>query len=154
MSHNPAPPDAPFTALRDHAVLTLDGRDAAAFAHAQFMNDVAALAPAHWQWNGWLTPKGRVIALFALLKFDDARVWMLLQDVDADALAVRLRRFVFRSRVAIAVATQLHVGGALQASRWASDSHFVGDGDSAIELDVSADGGGRSIRLAPQSEFA
>ena len=51
--------------LPGHAVLALAGRDAAKFAQAQFMGDVDALAPGHWHWNGWLTPKGRVLALFA-----------------------------------------------------------------------------------------
>ena len=48
--------------LPDHDILAITGRDAAKFAHAQFMSDVAALAPGHWHWSGWLTPKGRVIA--------------------------------------------------------------------------------------------
>ena len=60
--------DRPAFALPDHRVIALDGRDAIAFAQAQFMNDVAPLAVGRWQWNGWLTPKGRVIALFALLQ--------------------------------------------------------------------------------------
>ena len=91
-------------------MLTLEGRDAAAFAQAQFMNDVAVLAPGHWQWNGWLTPKGRVIALFALLKFDEQTLWLLLPDADPAELAAQLQRFVFRSKVRIAVGDTLARG--------------------------------------------
>lgn len=149
MSDNPTAVNAPFLALRDHCVLTLEGRDAAVFAQAQFMNDVAGLAPAHWQWNGWLTPKGRVIALFALLKFDEQTLWLLLPDADPVALATALQRFVFRSKLKIAVADSLQVAGALQASQWASGAHFIGNAANGIELDLSGDGGGRSQRIGP-----
>ena len=101
MHHNPAAAQAPAFALPRYRVVALSGRDATAFAQAQFMNDVVALAPGRWQWNGWLTPKGRVIALFALLRIQDDVSWLLLfdnADADADAIAARLRGFVFRSK--------------------------------------------------------
>ena len=100
MPDNPTFPAGPF-ALPDHRVLELSGRDAGVFAHAQFMNDVAGLAVGQWQWNGWLTPKGRVVALFALLKLDAERLWLLLPDVDPGELASKLQRFVFRSKVSL-----------------------------------------------------
>ena len=50
-------------ALPDLCVITLEGRDAAAFAQAQFINDVNDLQPDSWQWSGWLTPKGRLIVV-------------------------------------------------------------------------------------------
>ena len=89
-------------ALPDHRILALEGPDAARFAHAQFMNDVAGLADGHWQWNGWLTPKGRVLALFALLRFDAQSLWLLLPDADPEDLRQSLQRFVFRSKVTLA----------------------------------------------------
>src|SRR5690606_4049449 len=57
-SLSPAPmsdnPQAAAPAFRlPHDVLAITGRDAAAFAQAQFMNDVAVLADGHWQWSGW-----------------------------------------------------------------------------------------------------
>src|SRR5688572_13044393 len=119
MSHNPALAnarlDGRFSTLRDHHVLVLEGPDAAAFAQAQFMNDVAGLAQGHWHWNGWLTPKGRLIALFALLKFDEQTLWLLLPDANPLDIAARLQRFVFRAKLKIANAGTLHVSGALQA---------------------------------------
>jgi folate-binding Fe-S cluster repair protein YgfZ len=57
MPHNPPPTPGDEFRLPGHRVLVLSGRDAAAFAHAQFMNDVANLPVGNWQWNGWLTPK-------------------------------------------------------------------------------------------------
>src|SRR5947209_3860499 len=50
------------------AILSVTGPDAAAFLHAQFTNDVEALAPGHAQWNGWCSPKGRLLASFLLVR--------------------------------------------------------------------------------------
>lgn len=165
MPDNPQTPMAPWFPLSDHRLIALGGRDAVAFAHAQTMNDVAALANEEWHWNGWLTPKGRVIALFALLRLDTDTVWMVLPDADADAFVAQLRRFVFRSKVTIAIRDDLRVSGRLQASDLASGNHFVRDfstghaietGSETIELDMSgelgADHPGRSLRIGPALE--
>lgn len=153
MPDNPqAAPDGWFR-LSDHRLLSLDGRDAVAFAQAQTMNDVAALEDGRWQWNGWLTAKGRVIALFGLVRIAADTVWLVVPDADADALADRLRRFVFRSKVAITVRGDLAIAGRLRASDLASGNHWAGDPAHAIELDLSGeriDGhAGRSLRIGP-----
>lgn len=153
MPDNPqAAPDRWFR-LSDHRLLSLAGRDAVAFAQAQTMNDVAALEDGRWQWNGWLTAKGRVIALFGLVRIAPDTVWLVVPDADADALADRLRRFVFRSKVAITVRNDLAIAGRLRASDLASGNHWAGDPAHAIELDLSGDldGGraGRSLRIGP-----
>lgn len=96
--------------LSDASVLSLAGRDAAAFAQSQFTGDVAALADLQWQWSAWLSAKGRVIALFQLLRIDAERYWAILPDFPADELAERLRRFVFRSKVTLATDAVIVVG--------------------------------------------
>lgn len=145
----PVPAPTPWHALPDRRVVALVGRDAAKFAQAQFMNDVAALPAGHWQWNGWLTPKGRVIALFALLKFDDEDVRLLLQDADPLAFAGQLRRFVFRSRLAIEVRGDLHASGMFDRdARAGSGSSMVVAGDGTVLLDMAGDGGARTLRIA------
>ncbi len=146
MHDNPqAASDAVF-ALPDHRLIVLQGRDAAAFAQAQFMNDVALIEPGHWQWSGWLTPKGRVIALFALLKLSDETIWLLLPDTDPLPVKNALQRFVFRAKVAIEVHDDLQVSGTFAAPAEASGARFTGDA-SAAELDLSADGGPRTLRI-------
>lgn len=148
MSDKPQPASDAFSPLPGHRVLALSGRDAAVFAQAQCMNDVAGLAPGHWQWNGWLTPKGRVIALFALLKFDPQTLWLLLPDADADALAEQLRHYVFRSKVALAVRDDLQVAGAFAAPADASGARIGGDpAQERVELDLGGDGGARTLRI-------
>jgi folate-binding protein YgfZ len=133
--------------LPGHRVLALSGRDAAAFAQAQCMNDVAGLAPGQWQWNGWLTPKGRLVALFALLKFDEETLWLLLPDADPEALAAQLQRYVFRSKVVLGVREDLRVAGAFSPPARASGAGIDGDAAQGLELDFGAEGGARRLRI-------
>jgi folate-binding protein YgfZ len=152
MHDNPAAAQASVFALPQHRVVALSGRDAVAFAHAQFMNDVAALAPGRWQWNGWLTPKGRVVALFALLRIDDETLWLLLADDDAGDFVARLRRFVFRSKVAIDVRDDLLVSAAFDTPRVARDTNFARLDEGRIELDFGGDGGARVAWIAQRMQ--
>lgn len=135
-------------ALRDIAVVTLRGRDCIAFAQAQFMSDIASLGDAQWHWSGWLTPKGRVVALFAVLRVDAERIDLLVLDADPTALATSLKRYVFRSKVAIEVRADLQVAGAFvaparaQAALAEIDTHGImldfGTGDTPRTLSIVA----------------
>ena len=139
--------DAPF-ALSDVAVVTLTGRDAVAFAQAQFMSDVAALAPGQWQWSGWLTPKGRVIALFAVLRREAESLYVLLHDADPVDFVSSLQRFVFRSKVTIGVDRGLQVSGSGRAPAAARGPVAHVDADT-IEFDFGSDAHPRTLRIAP-----
>ena len=92
--------------LSDNALLRVTGDDAAAFLHAQFTNDVQALPVGGAQWNGWCTPKGRLIATFLLLRRSDGYLAMLPAEIAAP-IAKRLAMFVLRSKVKIQDATEL-----------------------------------------------
>jgi tRNA-modifying protein YgfZ len=151
MHDNPQALPGRAFALPDHRVIAFSGRDAAAFAQAQLMNDLKLLAPGRWQWNGWLTPKGRVIALFALLKFDEEMLWLLVPDADPVTLASALQRFVFRAKVTIAARDDLRVEGAFALSQQARGNELAGDPASGVELDFSADAGPRTLRIVPDS---
>jgi hypothetical protein len=102
--------------LANVQVLELSGRDAASFLQAQTMNDVAVLADGCWQWNGCLSPRGRLLALFALLRHDAGRFWVVLPDVGAEDLARQLRRYVFRAKVALQPRTDIAALGAIGAA--------------------------------------
>lgn len=143
MSDNP---NLPF-ALPGHRVLSLEGPDAARFAHAQFMSDVAGLADGQWQWSGWLTPKGRVTALFALLRFDAQRVWLLLPDADPEALGEQLRRFIFRSKVAIGVVDMPVAGAFVEPGHGRPYEVRTGKKSTGVELDMTGQGGPRTLFL-------
>ena len=138
--------DTPFFALPDHAVIALDGPDATAFAQAQFANDVAALSSGHWQWNAWLTPKGRVIALFALLKLAEDRVLLLLSDSDAGELAGQLQRFVFRRKLKIGAQVDCQVSGAFAWPDSARNARIGVNGDR-VELDYGDRTEPRALRI-------
>jgi len=139
---------APLLALPDHAVVTFQGPDAAAFAHAQFANDVTALAPGQWQWNAWLTPKGRVIALFALLRLDAETLWAVLPDLPAEDFVTPLQRFVFRRKLKISARADLRVAGAIGTASQAHGAR-IGERDGALWLDRGSELGARSWWIGP-----
>ena len=143
----PAAAKAPFTALPDHALLALEGRDAIAFAQAQFMSDVAALADGQWQWSGWLTPKGRVQALFALLRTGPEALLLVIPDGDAAVLKAALERFVFRSKVKLHVPADRSLCGILAAPADASGAHSATDAKGRIELDFGTPAQPRTLRI-------
>jgi len=145
--------DAPSNGFRlpHWQVVEVTGVDAAAFLQAQLMNDVRALAQGHWQWNGWLNPKGRVIALLAVLAFDEQRFWLIALDFPAADLAGRLQRFVFRSKVALRARDDCNVSGSFAQPGHAHGSaiHHVSGSDNAdVELDFGASAGVRTLRIA------
>lgn len=146
MADNLPLPEPAFFALPDHTLVGLHGTEAAAFAQAQFANDVSQLASGQWQWNAWLTPKGRVIALFALLRRADDDFLLLAPDYPAEVLAAQLARFVFRRKLKIAARPDLHVSGSFSKPMAARGAQAASDGES-LELDFGADGGPRTLRI-------
>ncbi|WP_369939055.1 YgfZ/GcvT domain-containing protein [Xanthomonas medicagonis] len=141
-----------FSALPHLQYVALRGPDAVAFAHAQFANDVQALALGQWQWNAWLTAKGRVIAVFALLRQADDALLMLLPDGDAADLAAALGRFVFRRKLRVTVEDTLQASGRLSLPDQARGAASAHDEAGVIELDMSGDGLPRTLRLAAASD--
>jgi len=134
--------------LPDVFPVVLSGADAARFAQAQFMNDVAALPAGQWQWNGWLTPKGRVVAMFALFKRAEDEVVLLLLDADPAEFCAALSRFVFRSKVKLDSSPALSVVGRFAAPEQARGSVVAELGEGVLELDFGAEGGARTLLLA------
>lgn len=86
--------------LSHNALLAITGDDATAFLHGQFTNDVQALRVGSAQWNGWCTPKGRLVATFLLVRRAEGFLLMLPAEI-APAFTKRLRMFVLRSKVKI-----------------------------------------------------
>src|SRR5258708_5866638 len=86
--------------LSHNALISVSGDDAAAFLHGQFTNDVEALAEGSAQWNGWCSPKGRLLATFLLIRRRDEFLILLPSEIAA-SIAKRLAMFVLRSKVKI-----------------------------------------------------
>lgn len=87
--------------LPSPSLIELSGPDAAAYAQAQFCNDVDALAVGGTQLSAWLNPDGRIRALFHLLRPADDRFVLLLRGGDATSLLRPLRMFVLRLKVKV-----------------------------------------------------
>ncbi len=150
LAYNLSPTNASFSALPGYAAVALEGADAGVFAQAQFANDVAALPTGHWQWNAWLTPKGRVLAVFALLKLAQDRLLLILPDHPADAFVEQLQRFVFRRKVVIRRCDE-PVTGALASPLRAAGNTIAHDGEG-IEIDFGSTAHPRTLRLAAAAD--
>ncbi len=98
-------------ALPGHAVIGVDGLDAGVFLQSQCMNDVNALTPGTWQYNGWLNPQGRILALFYLARLLSGAYLMILPAGDPASLVEDLRRFVFRAKVRLQHIEEWHACG-------------------------------------------
>lgn len=124
MPDNLPPAFVGYPRLPGHQLLSLQGPDAAVFAHAQFSSDVTALPLLHWQWSAWLSAKGRTLAVFQLLRLADDHLMLVLADGDADAIASQLQRFVFRRKVKVLVRDDLAAAGAFTAPEAASGARL------------------------------
>jgi folate-binding protein YgfZ len=93
-------PDTPFTCnlFPDNALVAVSGDDAAAFLHGQFTNDVLALKPGEAHWNGWCSPKGRLLATFVLARGKEG-FFLVLPMALREAFQKRLQMYVLRSKV-------------------------------------------------------
>ncbi|MDO0837092.1 folate-binding protein [Xanthomonas campestris pv. campestris] len=111
-----------------------------------------ALAIGQWQWNAWLTAKGRVIAIFALLRDEDAQLLMLLPDGNAAEIAAQLGRFVFRRKLRI-TEIALTAQGAFAAPARAQAAHADVAAD-AIELDMGSPALPRTLVLRASDTLA
>lgn len=153
MPFKEALPDNSCPALPGFSILALEGPQAVAFAQAQFSSDVSGLTPGHWHWSCWLTAKGRVVALFALLRLAEDRLWLLLPDHPADTLAAALQRYVFRSKLQLRplAAVRAAIGPARSDVH---DDRIAGDPDRGIALDLGGDGLPRCLLLLPESHPA
>ncbi|MCW4453975.1 hypothetical protein OK348_04120 [Flavobacterium sp. MXW15] len=155
MPDNLPPVFAGFSRLPQSQLVALSGPDALAFAQAQFASDVLALADGHWQWSAWLTAKGRVTAVFQLLRIDDGQLLLVLNDGQADDFAAQLQRFVFRRKLSIGRRDDLAVAGSFTAPELATGAALAQLADGALELDAGGNEAlPRTLRLAPATALA
>ena len=142
--------------LESYSLFTLEGPDAVAFIQAQSMNDVKALSDGQWHWNGLLNPKGRLIALFALVRIRADLIYLLSPDFPAEKILKHLQRFIFRSKVKLTPNAGTIVAGELDTKFSSSIqrdliSDHINDGFS---LDLSSSVLGRRLWVVPPSAAA
>ena len=85
--------------LNHLSLIRIDGDDATAFLQGQLTNDVS-LSNQQWQFNGYCSPKGRLLALLQLWQYDDV-YYAVLDKSLCEATLKRLRMYVMRSKVII-----------------------------------------------------
>lgn len=146
-------PAASCPALPGFGVMAVSGPDAGKFLQAQLMSDVAALAPGQWHWSGWLTPKGRVIALMALVRLADDRFLLLVPDHPVASLKAALQRFVFRSKLVLDDATGWVAAAGPHHATPAPD-RFDGGPTPPLALDLGDPANPRTLWLLPESDPA
>ncbi len=129
-------------------MLRISGADTLSFAHAQFSSDAQGLAIGKWHWSAWLTPKGRVTALFALYRPAENELLLILPDGEAVMMATQLQRYIFRRKVQIAVERNL-----ITTATYDTPVHATGTQaaqlDGITELDVSGITLPRRLLLVP-----
>ncbi|HWU69529.1 MAG TPA: hypothetical protein VN046_11650 [Stenotrophobium sp.] len=89
-----------ITLLPQLGYLRISGADADGFLQGQLCNDIGLLTPRRAQISAYNSPKGRMLAVFHLLRDDGA----VLAEVDRGVLEPvlkRLRMFVLRSKVTL-----------------------------------------------------
>jgi len=87
--------------LDDLTSLHVTGSDATKFLHAQFTNDLANLPVNSWQYSGYCTPKGRLLAFMTIARLDENEFLLILPAEVSDNILPRLRMFVMRDDVTI-----------------------------------------------------
>jgi folate-binding protein YgfZ len=83
----------------DKDVIIVQGDDAQTFLHSQLANDIASLAVGASMHSLLLEPTGHILAIARVVRHEDT---VFTLDVDAgfaDAVIVRLQRFVLRAKV-------------------------------------------------------
>ena len=123
-----------------HRVLRLSGSDALTFLQSQLTNDVAALAVGQWQWQGYCSAKGRLLATFALARVGDDTWEAAVATSTIEALAKRLTMFRMRSNVVIEIAADRSVAWAFEAADPTTSGFSLAlpDGRAYVLLDAAA----------------
>ena len=86
--------------LSHDGLILVSGEDAATYLQAQLCNDVLALDEGKVQWNGWCSPKGRLLATFLAWKGRQGFLLQLPRPLQA-AIQKRMQMFVLRSKVTL-----------------------------------------------------
>lgn len=86
--------------LTTYGLLKISGPEASSFLQAQFTNDVAQVTGSIGQLNAYCSPKGRVIALFSMVKHADA-FYLIVPTEVLPAFHQRLKMFVLMAKVTL-----------------------------------------------------
>ena len=80
------------------ALIKVSGADTITFLNNQFTNDINKLGENDWQFNGYCTAKGRLIAVMRLFTVKDV-IYLIMPKSITEILLRRLQIYVFRAKV-------------------------------------------------------
>ena len=96
------PAEMRIAELTHQGVMHIHGEDAEGFLQSQFINDLSELSSGQTQINGYCDAKGRLLAIFQLLKRAE-HFFIIAPNEILPGLIKRLNLFVLRSKVTIEV---------------------------------------------------
>lgn len=90
-----------YMALNHLGLLSVSGQDSAAFLQNLLTNDIALLALNQSQYSGLCNPKGRLLALFLVVRTDETAYQLIMPMAICDSISKRLSMYKLRSKVTI-----------------------------------------------------
>ena len=136
------------TPLTQLAVLRLTGEDTASFLQGQLTNDVTKVTTNTLLTAGWCSPRGRLLTVFRLVKSGGDFLLIVPAD-DIEAVMKRLRMYVLRSRVKVALDTSLKAVGVVGEPTAPCFTQTSGTDAALNALGLPA---GRALVLVPADE--
>lgn len=95
--------------LTDSALIRATGEDAVAFLHNLLTNDVSGLAADAVRYAGFCTPKGRLVATFAIWH-EGPDLWLQLAADIQPAIQKKLSMYILRSKAKLETGNRLLLG--------------------------------------------
>lgn len=140
------------TQLPFFGVIRVSGDDRHEFLHNQLSNDINHLMPNQACYATYNTPKGRVIANMIVLNLGDCIMLILAADL-AESVAKRLKMFVLRAKVQLAVLTDWGVAGKIKEDTmpiYPEQPHLVLSCNEQEEIELPHLG---NLKVAPKSQL-
>ena len=125
--------------LNDIAVIRLEGPDAIKYLHGQVTCDVTALTPGQSTLGAHCTPKGKVLAVFRLVRREQDLLLIYKKELTEIQLP-ELRKYAVFSKVTITdISEQYHVTGIAGTGSDSWLNNTVRDNVNDIKLQISPD---------------
>ena len=103
--------DRLYSMLSNRGVVAASGPDAASFLQGLVSNDVDKVSDTRAVWAAFLTPQGKFLHEFMIVKSDEG-YWLDCERNRRDDLIARLKRFRLRAQVTIEEAAEIEVAAA------------------------------------------
>jgi tRNA-modifying protein YgfZ len=122
--------------LNQFGVLEIAGEDATDFLQSQLTSDVKELGNKEWQFSAWCNAKGRVIANFFVVRFQNS-YFLILPEVLIDTVSKRLTMYILRSKVSISNRTNDMSCYGLHDEAIRNLESYPGFNDNYLRIDIT-----------------